>query len=412
MKMMNFVPRYFSLPSGTWLLIAAQAVNLIGAVVSVTVAALVGAQLSDSPAWATLPYGCQFAAVMAATYPFASAMKKYGRRRIFFIASGFLFSAGIIGYLALIQKSFWLLVLAHCAMGIYFAAANFYRFAAVDGLQSAEKARVISWVVSGGVAAAFIGPLAATQLRSVAGFTEFSLCYAFMVLLATITMLLLKFWQAPIISSPLASSSSTRIATPLPAHSNNAIWLAIFSAAGGYFIMNLLMVQASITMTDVCSTNAAAGAIQSHVLAMFAPSFFTGILVSKIGEQRVLLIGFILLLLTTILGIQNPSYINIVIALILLGVGWNFCYVGGGALLATQAVGGKHHYWQGINDTAVAACATLGAFLPAPLLYWMGASGTNYLIMPLCFAGILLCIRTKNVTETAHESECIGQSAR
>jgi MFS family permease len=388
--LMTITPSSPRLPWPTYLLTLAQALNLTVAVISVTITALVGTKLAATAALGTIPYGVQFAAVMLFTYPASMLMRRHGRRIIFSVGAIFLTVAGVAGYIAVSKGSFSLLIAAHGLLGVYIACANFYRFAAVDNLPSAIKPRAISLVVAGGVLAAIMGPAIASSLRSVVGYVDFSLCYAAFSVLGMVTLLLMMIW------SP-SKITTVHEATPIPVSAiksrrwNIVIIVAILSSAGGYFMMNLLMVQASLVMKDICSFDLSSRAIQVHVLAMFAPSFFTGSLIAALGLRQTLILGFALLIGAAGFGMMRLSYDIVFIGLILLGLGWNLVYVGGGALLTQNVSEQERHRWQGINDTLIAGCATLGAFLPAPLLAGLGWNGSNMMVFPLCLAGIFLC---------------------
>lgn len=386
------------LPWGVYVLSLAQALNLTAAVISVTVAALVGAQIANTPALATVPYGAQFAAVMLCTYPVSMLMRRLGRRPVFYLGALLLITSGAVGYIAVAHTSFSLLILSHVLLGSYIACANFYRFAAVDTLPEAVKARGISLVVAGGVLAAIIGPALANGLRHVVGYIDFSLCYAALCVLGLATLLLISLWRS---DSPIKSSQQNKAAGNLPTKLDWALPTAILTSAWGYLAMNLLMVQASLVMKDICTFDASSRAIQAHVLAMFLPSFFTGWLINRLGLHKVLFLGYALLISAGIFGMTTLSYFNVLIDLVLLGVGWNFTYVGGGALLAQHLTVNNRHRWQGLNDTVIAACATLGAFLPAPLLALIGWNMTNGLVILLTILSVIFCwqvFRNKNKT--------------
>lgn len=378
------------LPWATYLLSLAQAINLTAAVISVTIAALVGTKFASSPALGTIPYGMQFAAVLVFTYPASMAMHRYGRRAVFRFGTVAMMAAGALGYVAVSEASFVLLAGAHALLGVYIACANFYRFAAVDDISGPLKAKGISTVVAGGVLAAVAGPFIAESFRIVPGQAEFAWCYGAITVLGILNLLLLQFWRPPAaVPTPVASPRAPAV-SPV-AEQGIAIAAAILASAGGYFVMNLLMVQASLVMRDLCSFDAASRAIQAHVLAMFAPSFVTGSLIARVGLRQVLLLGFTLLAAAAVLGATQTSYEWMFVGLVLLGLGWNFAYVGGGALLAERVPDAVRHRWQGVNDLSIAACATLGAFLPAPLLAGLGWVGSNLLTLLVCAAGAALC---------------------
>jgi MFS family permease len=358
--------------------------------------------LAPDAAWATVPYGVQFAAVLACTYPVSALMRKLGRRPVFLGSAVLLMLAGCAGMLALQEQSFAGLVLAHALVGAYVACANFFRFAAVDGLQEPARAQALSWVVAGGVLAALAGPLMANTLRQVPGFTEFAWVYGGLMGLGLAQLALMTVWKpagrAP--ESVAMVQKSPAAAGPPSTKSNYTrkegprLALAIATAAGGYLVMNLLMVQTSLVLQDLCSFEMSARAIQMHVLAMFAPSYVTGWLIGRWGLRVVISAGLLLLVLAAALGVTlSPSYEAAIAGLFLLGLGWNLSYVGGSALLAQAAPERERHRWQGIHETVTAAAATAGAFLPAPLLAHAGWSGTNGLALGLCIAGLLACQR-------------------
>lgn len=381
-----------SLPRRTYLYFAAQSINLTTAVMSVTMAAIVGTALAPSEPWATVPYGCQFLLVMLATYPVSRLMARIGRKRSFMLGALPLAVAGICGYWAVEHRQFALLVVSHAALGVYIAFANFNRFAATDRLEPALKPKAISLVVAGGVLAAVIGPALTEWLREVAGFALFSLCYAAFIGLALLSGLIATCLSADSLTPQAAKQKTAVPAAPaLRPTQRQALVLAMAVAALGYAIMNLLMIQASMHMghqhEDFSNVRLA---IQWHVIAMFAPSFFTGALIQRFGTRATLCAGLALLIACTALNLAANSYAMLTFSLIVLGLGWNLTYVGGGALLAeTLEQHAQAFQMQGRNDLAIAVCATLGAFSPALALNTLGWSGSNLLCMGLGLALLL-----------------------
>ncbi|MGV3655378.1 MAG: MFS transporter [Noviherbaspirillum sp.] len=383
------------LPISTYLLSLGQAINLVAAVMSVTIAALVGFKLAPSPEQATVPYGIQFAAVMVFTYPAALTMQRYGRRNGFLLGALPLMLAGGVGYFAVTRSSFALLCLSHFCLGMYIAFANFYRFAAVDSIAPELKAKAISTLVSGGVLAAIAGPMLAMHLREVPGFPEYSLCYASLTVLGILTMALIPFWDRLNKKIQVAASMPEKL-VGTPASLRYPLLVAIFASAGGYLIMNFLMIQSSLVMRENhVHFNSISHVIQLHVLAMFLPSFVTGRLIARIGVRNTLLFGFSLLAASTILGIVSAGYLPIAAALLLLGLGWNLTYVGGGAALAQYTAGESALRWQGINDAATAISATVGAFSPSFFLSLLGWQASNVICLLIAGVGLALCFKLK-----------------
>ncbi len=375
------------LPFRTYLYFLAQSVNLTTAVMSVTMAALVGAALAPEPWMSTIPYGFQFLFVMIMTYPASRLMSAIGRKKSFLLATIPLVASGVAGFLAVEQGFFLLLVAAHSLLGVYIAFANFNRFAATDGISADLKPRAISLVVAGGVLAAIIGPLLTTNLKDFGSLQAFSACYAAFVGLAVVSLVLNLFVTEAAAHPGQASGTGKRNVQIRVVLKNKVIVLAIVIAAVGYGLMNLLMIQASMHMSNMhVHFSDVSAAIQWHVLAMFAPSFVTGFLIQRLGLRTIIFSGVLLLLASSAVNIASHDYLALSISLIALGLGWNFTYVGGSALL-TQALEGSPELSvkvQGLNDFGISVMATFGAFAPAFLLTWLGWNGTNLMSIGLC----------------------------
>lgn len=383
------------LPAKTYLFFAAQSINLTTAVMSVAMAAIVGSMLSDDPAMATIPYGFQFLFVMLVTYPASWFMSRFGRKAGFLLGNLSLAVAGVLGFIAIQEDAFYLLVAAHCALGAFIAFANFYRFAAADHIPDALKPRAISLVVAGGVLAAFLGPVISENLRSVVGYEQFAISYAFFVILAMISMaIVLLIPSEPGSKSEAPKAGSARASSIRELLSNRQIVLAIAISALGYGVMNLLMVQASLHMKSMHTHfGDLSQAIQWHVVAMFAPSFFTGKLIRQLGNHSVLYIGLALLILSSGVNLFDQGYTTTATGLVLLGLGWNFTYVGGGAMLTTLTGSNPEAMRiQGINDLCISVMATAGAFLPSILQSSIGWTGTNTLCIGLTTVALVVTV--------------------
>ena len=373
-----------TLPRRTYLYFTAQSINLTTAVMSVTMAAIVGAALAPAATWSTVPYGFQFLCLMLATYPVSRLMSRIGRKRAFMLGSIPLAVSGICGYLAVQYQHFPTLVISHSALGIYIAFANFNRFAATDNLAQDLKPKALSLVVAGGVIAAVVGPALTEWLRDVGGYPLFSLCYAAFVGLAVMSLL-----TAACLPGDSDTAGNDREAKPAGTAAeplSPVVAVAMAVAALGYGIMNLLMIQASMHMKHMHEDFSDVRlAIQWHVIAMFAPSFFTGAIIHKLGIRATICLGLGLLIGCTAMNMWSHSYAMMTLSLIALGLGWNLTYVGGGALLAqTLQNSPAAMQMQGKNDLAIAVFATVGAFSPALLLGTVGWEGTNAICMALC----------------------------
>lgn len=382
------------LPFRTYLYFLAQSINLTTAVMSVTMAALVGGSLAPEPWLSTVPYGFQFLFVMLFTLPASKLMVAIGRKKAFLLATLPLAASGVVGYLAIELGMFSLLVVSHALLGIYIAFANFNRFAATDGLNSALKPRAISLVVAGGVIAAVLGPLLIRSFKTSGFAQEFAACYAAFTVLAVVSLILNLLIKDIKLTQAVAVKKTNRGQTLSLVTQNKTLALAICIAAIGYGIMNLLMIQASMHMSHIhVHFSDISTAIQWHVLAMFAPSFFTGLLIQKLGLKFIAISGILLLLGSSVISIMSHSYMALSISLLILGLGWNFTYVGGSALL-TDHLEGKSYFLevQGLNDLGVSILATLGAFAPAFLFSFMGWNGTNILSALICLVLLIFSL--------------------
>lgn len=378
---MNQLPRY------VYYLLVAQAFNLIAAVLSVTVAAIVGLKLAPTQALATVPYGLQFLAMLLTTFIFSFLMKKLGRHLVFQFGCVCLFSAGVLGYLALQQQQFYLLCLSHFSLGLFISTANFYRFAASDRLATDLIPKATAMVISGGVVAAVIAPMLAIQFQQVAGLPDFTAIYFIFSVLALLLSPILYLWnkkfQRQQIQQVLIEPTQRR---KLP---STLIIAAVISGAFAYYIMNVMMIMSSLHLKEHYSFHYASISIQLHVLAMFIPSFFVSKLIQRWGTQTTIYVGFALLMLSSLIPMFGQVGIYINAALIVLGVGWNFAYSGASTLLAGLNEQQKHRV-QGINETGIALFATLGAFLPAPILSSLGWINAN--LLALCMSLIVFTL--------------------
>ncbi|USA52074.1 MFS transporter [Acinetobacter sp. C32I] len=378
---MNQLPRY------VYYLLAAQAFNLIAAVLSVTVAAIVGLKLAPTQALATVPYGLQFLAMLLTTFIFSFLMKKLGRHLVFQFGCVCLFLAGVLGYLALQQQQFYLLCLSHFSLGLFISTANFYRFAASDRLATDLIPKATAMVISGGVIAAIIAPMLAIQFQQVAGLPDFTAIYFIFSVLALLLSPILYLWnkkfQRQQIQQVLIEPTQRR---KLP---STLIIAAVISGAFAYYIMNVMMIMSSLHLKEHHSFHYASISIQLHVLAMFIPSFFVSKLIQRWGTHTTIYAGFALLMLSSLIPMFGQVGLYINVALIVLGVGWNFAYSGASTLLAGLNEQQKHRV-QGINETGIALFATLGAFLPAPILSSLGWINAN--LLALCMSLIVFIL--------------------
>ena len=383
------------LPFKTWLYFLGQSITMISMVMAVSMSALAGTSLAPQAWMATIPFGFQYLTLMVVAYPAARLMARLGRKKVFLMAAVPLMLAGVAGYIAMQERSFTLLIFAHMMLGAFISCGNFNRFAATDGVPPALKPRAISLVVAGGVIAAVAGPYLSSTLREVEGLQMFAASYAAFLPMGVLSFIINLLAPADAPATGSAPHARGFFGSLQLVVSNPMVLLAVLSAALGHAIMSLLMVQSSLQMSCLNIPFASAStALQWHVLAMFMPSFFTGRIIQAIGMRSIIYGGIGLLIASCIINVYGHSYGVLTFGLIILGLGWNFCYVGGAALLTrvTEHMHGNMEI-QGINDQIIAVMATLTAFTASMLMAWPGWSGTNLISIAVCVGLGVLAVR-------------------
>lgn len=364
------------------ILVIAQTLFMVAAITVMTLSGLVGRALGPDPALATLPIAMMMLGSVVSTLPASLYMKHVGRRTGFILgclAGGV--GGGLLAFAAVAWQSFWLFCAGNLLLGLYQGFAMYYRFAAADVASPAFRPRAISFVMAGGVVAAFAGPWNASAASGWIAAAPSGGPYLVIALLALAAIGLLAFLRVPPAGEPKAGDPQRPMGEI--ARSRRFI-VAVLAAASGYAIMILVMTATPLAMRSLgYSMSDVAFIMQWHVLGMFAPSFFTGSLIVRFGHSRILLAGCVLLAasaLTAPLGTSMPLFW---IALVLLGVGWNFLFIGGSALLATSHSEAERGKVQGINDLLIFSLVALGSLLSGTLLHVAGWAVLNLAMLPL-----------------------------
>lgn len=244
-------------------------------------------------------------------------------------------------------------------------------------------------MISGGVVAAVIAPVLAIQFQKVKGLPDFTAIYLIFCGLALLLSPILYIWNS---KHKLQQTPQPKVESLNRVKmSKHLVVAAIISGAFAYYIMNVMMIMSSLHLKEHHSFHYASISIQLHVLAMFVPSFFVSKLIQRWGTHTIIYTGFILLMLSAFIPMMGQAGIYINVALVVLGVGWNFAYSGASTLLAGLEEQQKHRV-QGINETVIALFATFGAFLPAPILTSFGWNNANLLALSLIFIVLLVLI--------------------
>lgn len=366
-----------------FLLACCQALLLTNAAGLISMNGLVGYALVDTKALATLGAATYVLGSVLATMPMSLWMARVGRRRGFM--AGALINVGgcALAAYALWLKSFPLYCVATAVIGIYNAVGLQYRFAATEVAAPADKARAISLVLAGGIVGGFLGPTL-TRLGKDAFATPF--LGSFLLLGAVALVALAVQWQVHVPKPSVEESSGG--GRPLSEILRQPVFIVAALAGGlGYGLMNLLMTATPLAM-DFCSLPyaAAAFAIQWHVVGMYAPGFVTGTLIRRFGVLSVIGTGIAVMAAGSAVALTGLTVTHFVVALVLVGVGWNFMYTGGTTLLTESYTPAEKARTQGANDFIVFSIMGLsslssGAMVSAAGWEWMNWSALPVLVV-------------------------------
>ena len=344
--------------SNVWRMGISQGLMMTVMNVNLTNTALVGSLLAPSPWLITLPISIQFIAVMLATIPASLLMSKFGRRPIFLIGV-IMVTIGAFGQaVSILIESFLPLVFCSFLLGSGQGVAQFYRYAAADAVEGTEKAKAVSLVLLGGLASAVIGPEIAYQTVNLLPENPYAGCFIVTGLVQMIAIPVIWGLDLPplIRTSKKGRSISRFFLIP-------SFLAGLTAAALGYCVMTFLMTATPLQVVEVSrlSHEANARVIQWHVVAMFAPSLFSGFLIAKFGVQKILWAGLGCFVLACILGLGGINFFVYLVTLILLGIGWNFLYVGGSAVIANSANPEERGRVQGIADFCIFSFVALAS---------------------------------------------------
>ncbi|UWQ76658.1 MFS transporter [Leisingera sp. M658] len=354
------------------ILVLAQA--LLGAQMPMIfiVGGLAGQSLASNPCFATLPISLIVAGSMMAATPVSAVMQRWGRRAGFFAGAAFGALGGLVGAYGLYLGSFPIFLIGSLLTGVYMSAHGFYRFAAADTASEAFRPKAISYVMAGGLAAAIIGPQlvkATSQAFVIPFFGTYLAVIAVNVVGAALFLFLdIPKPPAPSADSPKGRSRMELLKTPV-------IAVAVICAMVSYALMNLVMTSTPLAVVGCGFTEGnAADVVTSHVLAMYVPSFFTGHLIARFGVEKIVAAGLVILAGAGAVALQGVEIENFFIALVLLGVGWNFGFIGATTMLAGAHESYERGRMQGLNDLLVFGGVTMASLASGGL---MNCSGGN-----------------------------------
>lgn len=357
-------------------LAVAQCFGSFGQLTMATLAGIVGTLLTPSMEVATLPVAAGIIGVATAAWPLAALRSRFGSRAVFVGALLWAALGTALAAYAISIESFALFCVAMFMLGNNMAVIAQYRFVAAAMVPPGRVSRAVSGVMIGTLLAAIIAPSLAIEFRALFD-ADFAGSFAVLVFAYLATAVIVGFLPLPETS---IGTHADDAAPPLRDTLGRApIQLAILAAAGGYGVMSLIMTATPISMhvMDQHSAEVTAGVIRAHLLAMFAPSLFSGWLIAKLGVSRMLAFGIVLNLACIGIAISGNEIWHYRAALILLGAGWNFLFVGGTTLLAVSCTKGESASIQGFNDFVMFGAMGIAALTAGGLLDNFGWQWTN-----------------------------------
>jgi len=367
-------------------LAAAQALTGANSAVIFATGSIVGATLAPDMSLATVPLSMYVVGLAAGTLPTGAISRRFGRRWAFVIGTGLGALTGLLGSFAILHASFALFCVATFLGGLYGSVAQSYRFAAADGASTAYRPKAVSWVMAGGVFAGVLGPQLVQWTMDI--WSPYLFAFSFLV-------------QAAVALIAMGIVAGVDMPKPAPAdlHGGRPLMTIVtqprFIAAAlcgviSYPMMNLVMTSAPLAM-KMCGLSLSDSnfGIQWHIVAMYGPSFFTGALIARFGAPKIVAAGLLLEAGAATIGLSGITAMHFWATLIVLGIGWNFSFIGASALVLETHRAQERNKVQAFNDFLVFGMMAIGSFSSGQLLANYGWSAVNMVVFPPVAIGLV-----------------------
>jgi predicted MFS family arabinose efflux permease len=370
------------------LLAVSQALYSSAIVILMATGGLVGVMLAPSKGWATMPISTFVIGSMVATVPASFFMQRFGRRLGFIIGATIAAIGSLLAVYAIYHADFILFCIASFMFGVFQATSNYLRFAAADISSPSFRPKAISWTLTGGVLAAIFGTLIVIRTIDLLAPFTFAGSYAAAFVVCVAAIIVLIFLDIPHIKQSEERGEARPLAELLR---QPRLVVAVACATLGYGMMNLVMTATPIAMVDCgfASTDAS-WVIQWHVLGMFVPSFVTGHIIAHYGVERVCALGMFILIVSAAINLAGITFGHFAVALILLGIGWNFAFIGGTTMLTGTYRPPERAKVQAFNDFCISATMAVGSLSSGSLLSWLGWSAVNIAVLPMALLALAL----------------------
>ncbi len=357
-----------------------------------SVGALGALTLTPNKALATLPTTAMIVALALTAFPATYLIHRLGRRNGFVVGAVAALIAGLVAGYGLASGSFLLFSAGLALVGVSAAFGQQYRFAIADSVPETLKSRAISFVLLGGVVAGFLGPRLAFEARDWLASAQFAGSFLLISLLGAAAIAVLMFTRLAPTVKPGTHAQPGRSMIQLLR--TRDILVPILTGMASYAMMTFVMVAAPLAMVagKGYSVEAATTVIQWHIVAMFVPSFFTGFIIGRFGAHLVAGLGLFLILIASVISLNGASELHFYAALIVLGVGWNFSFIGATTLLTSAYGELEAARVQGLNEQLVFGSMALASIGSGVLLQMIGWRAVNFLLLPVVGAAIILLV--------------------
>jgi len=369
------------LPFNVWLLMCVGALTMSAASIVVFTGGIVGSALAPSETLATLPLALMIVGTAVAVIPVTMLMQRFGRKRIFILGSCTSILGALVASYAIIEHHFELFCFGTFVLGTGLAYVQQYRFAAMESVSPDQMASAAAKVLLGGLAAAIIGPELALFSKDLF-IQPFAGAYISLAVLYLFATILLFLYRPNHVHSEAHQSAGRTLSNIIQ---QPVFWVALLSATVGYAVMSFIMTATPMSMHihDGHSLTDTKGVIQSHIMAMFLPSFFSALLIRRYGAARMMQAGVVAFCLCAVIALVDRTLLHYWIALILLGIGWNFMFVSGTVLLPQSYKDNERFKVQALNEFCVFSIQAIASLSSGWVLYQFGWEILIYISMPM-----------------------------
>lgn len=400
---MNNSKVFAGLPANVWILTTAQALILSVSSMVVFVGGLVGAKLAPVENLATLPVASVVVGTAITIPPVTLLMNTIGRRRSFFIIGIYSVLVAFLAAYSIVISNFYLFVFSTFLFGATYSCVMQFRFASMESVSENLIPKAASMVLVGGIAAAFLGPEIAVFGKDLLG-VEFAGSFILLAGLFVIAMLFLLGFRNPVIKEEKSATQQRPLKTIMQ---QRVFWVALLAATIGYAIMSFIMTATPVHMhvMEGHSLEHTKWVIQSHIIAMFLPSLITAWIIKKLGIPLMMLIGLVAYIACIGIAFSGQHLLNYWISLVLLGIGWNFLFIGGTTLLPQAYKPSERFKVQAVNDFVIFGTQAVASLSAGWFIFALGWK--TLLLMNLPFVLFLGFVILKWHSKT-QESQVVG----